>query len=73
MMLTPEQIADGWIEHDGKHTPNSPVFIKCRDGVSLRFALPPCEWETRFEWWGARTKKPNDIIAYRPEANHAPD
>ena len=66
-MITDAMKAEGWIEHDGRHTPSGSIFVKFRDGISLSCAFPAQEWVGRFEWWGARTKKDNDIIAYRPE------
>lgn len=70
-MLTPEQIADGWKPHDGKSTPSGkvqPMFLEAGIG---RCAMPADMWSGRWEWWGARTKKPYDVIAYREEPSDA--
>ena len=66
-MLTPEQIADGWIEHDGGKCPvplPSRVTIMCRSGDIGTGEASICFW--RWE------EKPvdYDIIAYRPEPRH---
>lgn len=63
-MLTPEQIADGWIAHDGGPCPvplGSRVTIMCRGGETDTD-------EARKWWWGRSTPIHRyDIIAYRPE------
>lgn len=66
-MLTPEQIADGWIEHDGGPCPvplDSRVTIMCRTGGT--------DTDEAREWWWGRNRAPvsYEIIAYRPEPRH---
>ena len=66
-MLTPEQIADGWIEHDGGPWPvalDSCPGIIFRDGEVIpigQYSAGP------WYWWVSQTTNPRDIIAYRPE------
>jgi len=55
-----------WVHHDGKSRPVGLVRVKFRDGVCLSCALPVDDWEARWDWWGARTKKDNDVVAYLP-------
>jgi len=66
-MLTPEQIADGWIEHDGGPCPVPlaiRVTIMCRGGGT--------DTDEAHCWWWGRNENPVDyeIIAYRPEPRH---
>lgn len=65
-------MSDKWIRHDGKHTPKGPVRVRFRDGVCLTCALHPQEWFARWEWWGARSKKDHDVIAYLPAQGRQP-
>ena len=76
-MLTDEQRADGWIEHDGGPCPvalDSKVFVMHRGGVESPVAIPAKwseEWGrwawsgTPYEGWG------ENIIAYRLETPDA--
>ena len=61
-MLTPEQIADGWIEHDGSpHPPQweATYLTMRRDGTQdVRIG--------RAAYW-LHTGSLRDIIAYKPE------
>jgi len=69
-MLTPEQIADGWIEHDGgRRSPVAPdtlVSVLYRGpedpakGIRIPFACA-----SRLAWW--HNGEDDDIIAYIPE------
>lgn len=73
-MLTPEQIADGWIEHDGGPCP-VPLGARVEylrrgapfcGGMATSAVLIP--W---YEWaWGIYPQRQSDIIAYRPEPRH---
>jgi hypothetical protein len=65
-----EKLPDGWIAHDGRSIPQDrkqPVRIQCRDGICLRSAVPPLQWNARWIWWGSTTKKGHDVVAYLPE------
>ena len=67
-MLTPEQIADGWIAHDGGACPVDmwqPVTIMRRDGKTARH--PDCR---HLDWRPYEAYAHTDIIAYRPEPSH---
>ena len=63
-MLTPEQIADGWIEHDGKWCPVE-IYAK----VSVRFGNGAVDGPAaaRLWEWKWRNDPMDDIIAYKPE------
>lgn len=64
MTLTPEQIADGWIEHDGGDYPpvevDDMVFVLLRDGDPKGY-----DAAGYFDW--RHTGDGSDIIAYRLE------
>lgn len=68
MALTPEQIEQGWIEHDGGPCPirglvGIPVLIRAGiQGVVLPQAIG---WE-----WDKPASPLGQIIAYRPEPSH---
>ena len=76
MPLTPEQIADGWIEHDGSGCPVEPFS---KPGVIIRgfFGTHPCQFPggedeaAAFEWQHNPRTPAADIIAYKPENRHA--
>ena len=66
-MLTPEQIADGWIEHDGGHhpmnrTPRGGIPVVIRAGIVGYVSHAARTW--------VHTGGLTDIIAYRPEPSH---
>lgn len=66
-MLTPEQIADGWIAHDGGECPvDGPISFMLADGF-IGSAVDPSAlyWE-----WAEGRKGFQCIIAYRPEPSH---
>ena len=62
-MLTPEQIADGWIEHDG-----NPIgkYLYMDTPVIFRSGK---EGTRKHGWfiWDAEAPLHSDIIAYKPE------
>lgn len=67
-MLTPEQIAEGWIEHDGgEECPSDiPMQIMLVDGSRSGHGISGRSWR-----WGRSTPiHPYDIIAYRPGPRH---
>lgn len=71
-MLTPEQIAEGWIEHDGgpcpvaMHIEITPLY---RDKEDPRKGMRrPFGYAGAFDW--AHDGEDDDIIAYRPEPHH---
>jgi len=67
-MLTPEQLADGWIAHEGGSRPVDmwkPVTIMRRDGKTARH--PDCR---HLDWAIYPEYTHTDIIAYRPEPSH---
>ena len=65
MPLTPEQIADGWIEHDGGECPIPYWQVLLRDGRTMRTRGSDMYWpHFAGEPYAA------DIIAYRPENRH---
>lgn len=73
-MLTDEQRAEGWIEHDGGPCPvplDSRVRVMFRDGVTpLNIARL---WTVGFDWWRHEEtvlRPHTDIIAYKPEHPH---
>jgi len=78
-MLTPEQIAEGWIEHDGGPCPvplDSKVDVMFRDGSGSK-RRHRAQWWTAFnpviaaqDLWRHEAGPENDIIAYRPEPRH---
>ena len=69
-MLTPEQIASGWIEHDGGGCPVDPyayIEAKHRDG-SISQAIAAYFVDRWSNLWEHCTPCHNeDIIAYKPE------
>jgi len=69
MTLTPEQIADGWLPHDGSECP---VPLDTRPGVKFRNLQMrlPFRWsaKTWSDCWQWQTEPRDiDIIAYKPE------
>lgn len=72
-MLTPEQIADGWIAHDGGECPVDPV---CLVRVLFRGTWEPIpsrglgKRARMWRWEFAPLAPASDIIAYRPEKPH---
>lgn len=61
-MLTPEQIADGWIEHDGGPCPvGARVPVIYRDGAIEQAGPSSILWS-----WFSGSSGENDIIAYKP-------
>jgi len=70
MPLTPEQIADGWIEHDGLRQPVADAVIvevlrRC-GRVDKAFAW---YFNTGHNDWLSMSMS-DDIIAYKPENRH---
>ena len=72
-MLTEEQIAEGWIAHDGKGCPvaeNVSIYCLLRCGImgwAMRHAKA-WEWDIRPMLSGSMVvTQPTDIIAYRKE------
>lgn len=66
MELTPEQIADGWIAHDGRGCPINFDDLTCimlRDGMST---YTPCR-SGSLRWDHQSPSSPYDIIAYKLE------
>jgi hypothetical protein len=66
MTLTPEQIAEGWLEHDGGGCPVSPeteVRLWFRDYRSL---VRPASWAI-WEHGSSLLERRDEVIAYRPE------
>jgi hypothetical protein len=71
-MLTPEQIADGWIEHDGGGCPvdrDSETHVLFADGeIDLTYAG---FWSAPFpnadDQWAWECSPEDRIIAYKPE------
>ena len=62
-MLTEEQIAEGWIAHDGGPCPvhgDVGVSVLFRDGMRLCVS-------TTHPFWKWHLKSPNNITAYRKE------
>lgn len=70
-MLTPEQIADGWIAHDGGPCPvplDSRPGVMWGDGfVTLAGMQPAWVWTKHGDSWGHNEPFDRRIIAYRPE------
>lgn len=75
-MLTPEQIAEGWIEHDGGPCPvpfsSRVAAIKFRDGLirtsgGRGFRASAIPWQHILI---GRGNPDLHIIAYRPEPRH---
>ena len=77
-MLTSEQIADGWIEHDGfgcpvRDCPPGGIYVMLRCGI-MGWVTPTAKAWTMFSpQTSISYYTDTDIIAYRPETNHAPD
>jgi len=74
MSLTPEMIADGWIEHDGKRCPvslDSMPSVLFRDGHA-KSGQKARFWVTPGNFWDHRYRYDfQHIIAYKPESpNH---
>ena len=66
MPLSEQQIAEGWIEHDGGPCPvprNQSVSILTRRGREWK-SLPASRWD----WW--HSNHPADIMAFKPEPSH---
>jgi hypothetical protein len=62
-ILTPEQIAEGWVEwHGGK----CPVFLDSSPTVMLRNGKIPCD-DMADSWIWRHAGQDDDIIAYRPD------
>lgn len=74
-MLTPEQIADGWIAHDGgKLAPVAgdtivAVMYRGDEDASKGVRIPYAN-ASRLTWW--HDGADDDIIAYRAEKAHDP-
>lgn len=71
-MLTPEQIADGWIEHDGGPCPVEPdsrPTVLFRDGEIADNGEEAASWVWEHQNFG-RAFEHLHIIAYRPEPRH---
>lgn len=69
-MLTPDQIADGWIAHDGGPCPvpfDDRVSVMCRDGVILH---DDEEGDCAGNWYWHHDGGNGDIIAYHPETTN---
>ena len=76
-MLTPEQIADGWIAHDVGACPVDPdskpavlfrdgCFVNAGEGLASIWVTDDGE-----NFWLHKSNAPSaDIIAYRPEKPH---
>ena len=68
MTLTPEQIADGWIEHDGGECPvplDSRPKILWGDGwITKSDKVPAGDWDDSWRHCGPIK---HHIIAYKPE------
>ncbi|CAB4140062.1 hypothetical protein UFOVP407_17 [uncultured Caudovirales phage] len=62
-MLTDEQKAAGWIEHDGGPKPQGLPAVYY---VMIRHSRRPFNTGSRWNW-REYAKSPVDIIAYRPE------
>lgn len=79
-MLTPEQIAEGWVEHDGGPCPvplDSRVglmFGPDADGFVAVFRGPLiAKWHTAEfgpDDWQHKGRQSDRIFAYRPEPRH---
>lgn len=74
MTLTPEQIAAGWLPHDGGECPvplDSKPGVMFRDGEIIEPGNETARtWVYRGDWWKRyREGRCNDIIAYLPEKN----
>lgn len=68
-MLTDEQKADGWIEHDGGPCPVDPdsrVRVAFRAGGGTGTAVAARVWAWGIDQW-QHMNRDFDIIAYRPE------
>lgn len=66
MSLTPEQIADGWIAHDGSACPvdgRRNVRVMLGNGQTTKTPYNAGGWR----WTQDTPPHPYDIIAYRPE------
>ena len=61
-MLTEEQIADGWIAHDGGPCPLPRYEVTLRDGRIMR-----CSYAGSMYWPWHDEPYQADIIAYRKE------
>ena len=71
-MLTDEQRADGWIEHDGGACPvagDAWVRVAFREGIAIKMTLPAKTWVQNFDQW-RHMNQPFDIIAYKLENRH---
>lgn len=77
-MITDEMKADGWVEHDGHILPvwgNTKVTVMLRMGHISNEPMEACF----YRWDKGRTPESaadeslrrNDIIAYKPEQDHA--
>ena len=66
-MLTPEQIADGWIEHDGGPCP---VPLDSRPRILFKVGEPYGSGRVRATCWVWGGYGRAAIIAYRPEPRH---
>ena len=68
-MLTSEQIAQGWKEHDGGPCPvalDSKPWVMFRDGVVVHGTVSAAFWAgPSFNWWQHGSHGNDEIIAYR--------
>lgn len=72
MTLTPEQIADGWLPHDGGPCPvpldSKPGIITECGKVSQPGWHAASVWAGPGDWWKHHSSDPmHRIIAYKPE------
>lgn len=71
-MLTPEQRAAGWIEHDGGPCPvppdSLPAVLFGSGYISPAGRKKASHWMTGY--WSHHWPWPEQIIAYRPENPH---
>jgi len=79
MTLTPKQITDGWLPHDGGPCP---VSLDSKPGVKFNTGLDyPPSWKLAslwvsadygfdcWQWETSEATPPRRIIAYKPEQN----
>jgi hypothetical protein len=72
--MTPEQIADGWIEHDGGECPvlEGKVWVMWENGLTCLQPAKPSWWTS---WnkparYDRRRRQVGRIIAYRKDQPH---
>ena len=72
-MLTDEQRADGWIEHDGGECPVEPyTFVTVQFRSGKNGTAPALHWVDRWSnrWEAKGPFRSEDIIAYKLENRH---